>query len=344
MIHSPQHPRHWLWPFESDGSIHSPCSILCLFIGLDLNRPAAAFIPIVQAQDEQGTRKVGNAEIPQHYLLKNCVYRPARHDPSRTHFDQPNWHIPHMDWNRFTARLCLFLFACHHQALAAERFLQGMDEVSQSPYIRLESDSIGASSSSIQKDTKSSGKGVMTKMFSKLGFKNDEDLSKEDQRELAKWLDVIYHPRNTKDFLMGLQMGPDTPKFFTGLTQDKNKPAGKLVSKFSQATNARQRDKNQLMIVEVMNQIGKLAEHSELRVQEKPKLAAYVKALADITGSRQRYLSRQSDFERENITHVLRNWSKLRNQADNSAKPLLEALYELLTRPNDSVIQTARHQ
>jgi hypothetical protein len=31
----------------------------------------------------------------------------------------------------------------------------------------------------------------MTKMFSKLGFKNDEDLSKEDQRELAKWLDVI---------------------------------------------------------------------------------------------------------------------------------------------------------
>ncbi|PLW21221.1 hypothetical protein PCANC_05419 [Puccinia coronata f. sp. avenae] len=181
-------------------------------------------------------------------------------------------------------------------------------------------------------------------MFSKLGFKNDEDLSKEDQRELAKWLDVIYHPRNTKDFLMGLQMGPDTPKFFTGLTQDKNKPAGKLVSKFSQATNARQRDKTQLMIVEVMNQIGKLAEHSELRVQEKTKLAAYVKALADITGSRQRYLSRQSDFERENITHVLRNWSKLRNQADNSAKPLLEALYELLTRPNDSVIQTARHQ
>jgi hypothetical protein len=55
-----------------------------------------------------------------------------------------------MDWNRFFARLCLFLFACHHPALAAYSNFKELDDISKGdhPYHPLSAGSMGESSSS----------------------------------------------------------------------------------------------------------------------------------------------------------------------------------------------------
>jgi hypothetical protein len=56
-----------------------------------------------------------------------------------------------MDWNHFFARLCLFLFACHHQALAGYSWSKKiLGDIDDRPYYSLGADSMEESSSSTQ--------------------------------------------------------------------------------------------------------------------------------------------------------------------------------------------------
>ncbi|PLW21207.1 hypothetical protein PCANC_05423 [Puccinia coronata f. sp. avenae] len=264
-----------------------------------------------------------------------------------THLYKHNFlQIYSMDWNRFFARLCLFLFACHHPALAAYSKLKDLDDISNSdhPYHPLSAGSTGESSSSTP-NTKSSFTGLFKKkltIFNKSPKEKDEPLSAENDPRLDNWLHTTYGLQVAHLFLRQgkhIRLDPE-PQFFINLANDKNAPVYKLVQKFNKeaaTTRWKTRQETKKLIDDVMIQLKQLFQLPELDLAKKAELLACTKALAEITGASQRDPTRISRLERENLEYILAQWPEAFRQSSqpesfNNPKGIIPRLYKVWNR------------